>query len=111
MNPDVAMSSNNVYVVWCDNGAGGVLFKKSSDGGLTFGDPVSVSKTGGSFDLHLTDFDIVASGNNVYVTWQMWGAVSFAKSTDGGNTFTPKKYVADGGYPALALVGQKVYLA
>jgi len=158
INADVAMSGNNTYVAWCDNSAGSVLFRKSSDSGLTFGkpiliaasesdplvavsgssvyvafgsgvnvyvasstdggqtfgDPVNVSKTGGSFDLYLTDFDTVASGDNVYVIWQMWGAVTFAKSTDGGRTFaSPIKVSGDqdtAKFTHLTVSGDNVYV-
>jgi hypothetical protein len=66
----VTVSGNNVYVVWGDED-GGILYRKSTDGGATFGSTVNLSNNvglsnqGGSSEQP----DMAVSGNNVYVVW------------------------------------------
>ena len=65
--PQIAVSQNNLYVVWMDNTSGtyDILFAKSTDGGKSFGTPVNIS------NLHADSGypQFAANGNNVYVTW------------------------------------------
>lgn len=65
--PKVAVSGNNVYVAWTeyllDTGLSQVLFRKSVDGGKTFGSPTPLSKNDGSYYVS----QLVAIENNVYV--------------------------------------------
>ncbi len=84
---------------------GGVAVSKSTDGGLTWQDPVvvdwnsayefqdkeylAVDATGGQYD------------GNVYVTWTNFSTgapIYFARSTDGGATFSTPFQVSDAGY-------------
>ena len=46
-SPAVAVSVQNVYVVWIDNSLGNfdILFRKSTDGGANFGGTVNLSNT------------------------------------------------------------------
>jgi hypothetical protein len=66
--PGVAVSGNNVYVVWHDGISGNyeVFFKKSTDGGATFSSPINLSNN----RTESTSGQISVSGNNVYVIWQ-----------------------------------------
>jgi hypothetical protein len=58
--------------------------------------------------------DAVASGNNVYIVWE-WGDVFFAKSSDGGNTFsgpislTASNFKGDSGIQQLFASRNNVY--
>lgn len=67
--PQVAVSGNNVYIVW-DNGNPGdgekILLRKSIDAGMTFGPVVELSDP---FPETFTAPQVIASGNNVYVAW------------------------------------------
>jgi hypothetical protein len=115
--PQIAVSQNNLYVVWMDNTSGtyDILFSKSTDGGNSFGTPVNVS------NLHADSGypQFAATGNNVYVTWTQTISnqnydVYFAKSTDDGNAFgTPinlsNNYGASG-WPKIATDGN-IYIS
>ena len=80
-------SDGTVYVVWSDGGA--ILFRKSSDGGATFGNVITLGmhNTGGAVP------QIAVSGNNIYVVWDRTNPVGgtrdvfYTSSTDGGTTW------------------------
>jgi flagellar hook assembly protein FlgD len=91
-SPDIAVGpENNVYVAWYDNTSGGteILFSRSTDAGTTFNAPKNVSN-----NLGYSTFPSVIVGQNgtVHVSWQdtEYGAseIVYAKSTDGGLTFS-----------------------
>ena len=68
IQPQIAVSGNNVYVTWIDNTPGNfnidIFSAVSNDNGQSFGTPINISNnTGGSFQSQ-----IAVSGNNVYVT-------------------------------------------
>jgi hypothetical protein len=75
-NPQLAVSGNNVYVVWQEDdaitGNQDILFKKSTDGGNSFG-PVN-NLIGNSNNGRSTDPTVTVSAGNttsiVYVVWQ-----------------------------------------
>jgi len=84
----ILVSGNSVFVVW--NDGNGISFRKSTDGGTTFGDKIKLADEKYAFDL-----DITASKNNVYVVWADIDYdnyknrdVFIAKSSDGGDTFS-----------------------
>ena len=95
---------NRIYVAW-DNATGNssstkngnnVVISHSDDGGVTFSAPANVSgpvtgKTGGiGADPYVT------SDGTVHVAWQDYAhlVIADAKSTDGGNTFSPPHAIA-----------------
>jgi hypothetical protein len=91
--PRIATSTigNNVYVVWSDNSKGNydILFKKSNDGGATFGDTINLSNNNGfSFFPQIL---AVPNSNIVYIVWSDNSKgnydILFKKSNDGGATF------------------------
>jgi hypothetical protein len=87
IDPKIAVSGNNVYVVWehtpSNNGA--IFFTRSTDNGTTF----SSSKNLGN-NTGFNGFPQMAvSGSNVYVVWHdATHGIFFARSTDGGATFS-----------------------
>ena len=68
VNPQIAVSQNNVYVVWTNNFQekyGQVFLTRSTDNGATFGDIVNLSNYSGSS----VNPQIAVSQNNVYAVW------------------------------------------
>jgi predicted secreted protein with PEFG-CTERM motif len=115
--PQMAVSGNNVYVVWSDNSTGkfNISFAKSTDGGTNFGKSIDISKGVGSSGSP----QIAVVGNNVYVVWQMKTTgkyqILFAKSTDGGATFGNPGIISnkpgDSSYPKISTSGDNIYVA
>src|SRR5829696_4936346 len=97
-DPRIALSENNVYVVWEDTGSvtgnSEVKIVRSADSGVTFTGAENLSNNNGiSFDPR-----VAASGSNVYVVWEDTtttteaGAegssdIFLARSTNNGATF------------------------
>jgi hypothetical protein len=70
--PEISSSSNNVYVVWCDdrNGRGDIYFNYSINGGLAWQTPDVRIDTGDSPGAsHSMYPEISCLENNVYVVW------------------------------------------
>ena len=114
--PQMAVSGNNVFVVWNDNSTGkyGILVTKSTDGGMTFGAPVDISRNIGTSSSP----QFAVSGNDVYVVWQAKTTgkyqIIFAKSTDGGATFSTPANISnnsgDSSYPKIVASGNNIYV-
>ncbi len=105
--------NGEVYVSWA--GPLGLMFDKSTDGGVTWGTDIFVSDIPGGWDfdvsgiyrangLPITACDTSSASpykGNIYINWsdQRNGAtntdVFFVKSTDGGNTWTSPLKVND----------------
>jgi hypothetical protein len=104
--------NGEVYTTW--SGPLGIMFDKSTNGGLTWGDDVFVSSQPGGWDfmipgiyrangMPITVCDVSNSPyrGTIYVNWsdQRNGLnntdVFLSKSTDSGNTWTPAKVVND----------------
>ncbi|HKI10442.1 MAG TPA: hypothetical protein VKA09_18795 [Nitrososphaeraceae archaeon] len=89
-------SGDNLYIVWWTNKSGNweVMFRASYDAGETIGDKINLSNSPNSDSQNA---EIVASGNNVYVSWWESSTNPANKtsesvlriSTDNGNTFGP----------------------
>ena len=115
-NPTIATSGNNVYVVWQDNslGNGDILYRKSTDGGTTFGPTINLSDSAG----FSTNSAVAASGDNVYVVWfdNTPGnpEILYKRSIDGGANFGApinlSNNVASSLDPAVAASGNNVYV-
>jgi hypothetical protein len=105
--------NGEIYVSWA--GPLGLMFDKSTDGGITWGSDIFVSDIPGGWDfaipgiyrangLPITSCDTSSNSpynGNIYINWsdQRNGAdntdVFFAKSTDGGNTWSSPLMVND----------------
>lgn len=114
-NPHVSASSaNNVYVAWTSelNGNSNIRFERSTDGGASFGNPITLP-VDGSFSFLSA---IAASGNNVYVVFTHVTSTSdtfLVKSTDSGTTFSSPIKINTGTNarsPAIAVSGNNVYV-
>jgi ethanolamine utilization microcompartment shell protein EutL len=118
--PAVAVSGNNVYVVWRErdstSGNQEILYRRSTNGGASFSGAVNLSNSIGLSQLPA----IAASGNNVYVVWQDDSLVPgtsdilYKKSTNGGASFGDTKNLSNNagnsGSPAIAASGNNVYV-
>jgi hypothetical protein len=113
---EVAASGNNVYVVWGEepSGKAEILYRRSTDGGATFGSTINLSNTAGSSQAP----GIVASGNNVYLVWgdDSLGKfqIFYRRSTDGGATFGSTSILSNSvehsELPRIAASGNNVYV-
>jgi len=89
-HPQMASENNNVYVVWADdtNVNKQIYFKKSNNGGNSFGEQMLLSDSNSNaFNQEISSF-----GDNVYVVWLEkvpYGPyrIMLASSNDGANTF------------------------
>jgi hypothetical protein len=85
--PAMAAFENNVYVVWTDESPGysGIRYRKSTDGGASFGRNMLLDPYYGSFAA------VAVSGNNVYVVYNSPvtgnSEILYKKSTNGGDSF------------------------
>jgi hypothetical protein len=76
---------NTMYCSWTRFSSNTtILLIKSTDEGVTWSDPVSVSD--GSSGVQ-GSFPAVSSDGELYVVWRSSGQIRFDKSTDGGVTF------------------------
>ena len=96
----IATSDNNVYLTWWTNKTGNdeIMFRASTDTGVTFGDKMNLSNT---TEADSDDAAIAASGNSVYVTWWERNDTSDEPvarvSNDNGATFGPLLRLAANG--------------
>ena len=89
-HPQMSSENKSVYVVWADdtNVNKQIYFKKSNDGGNSFGEQLLLSDSkSNAFNQEISSF-----GDNVYIVWLEkipYGPyrVMFATSTDGGDSF------------------------
>jgi ethanolamine utilization microcompartment shell protein EutL len=107
--PAIAASGNNVYVVWNDitTGNAEILYKRSTDGGATFGSTINLSNDPRDSVLPA----IAALGNVVHVVWEAVSGVVYTRSTDGGATFGSTINLGNiGGSPDISASGNNVYV-
>jgi hypothetical protein len=107
----IAVSGNNVYVVWGGNDPDDIFIVRSTDGGQTFSTPENISNMAGVSDRP----QIAVSGDNVYVVWVEDNTDTFiAVSTDGGQNFgTPENLSNTTEFtfePHIAVSGNNVYV-
>lgn len=90
-SPDIAISGDNVYVVWIDvdplGGPSQLSYRRSTDGGVNFDPAVDLSS-----GEPRPSTSIAAFGDNVYIVWREIINVNndeifFRKSTDNGQVF------------------------
>jgi hypothetical protein len=105
------LSKNDLYMAWEGNSTGNyeIYFTKSTDGGNSFGESINLSKNTGRPVLPNI---AVSTNNTLYVSWtdisnntMQTQNLHFAKSTDGGNSFSQPVNIAREdvlGIPALA---------
>jgi hypothetical protein len=77
-------SLGNVIVAWDADGAA-VFFSRSTNSGAAFSAPVSIPTAA----RPMTPQVAVSPGGTIYIVWQTGSGESFARSVDGGATFSP----------------------
>jgi hypothetical protein len=101
---DLSASGKNVFVLWAANenissSNKEIFFRKSQDGGDSFGDVINLSKDiDDSLDPHMV---INQNGTIIYIVWIKCDTkhddpdchVAFTRSLDQGNTFTDSKII------------------
>jgi hypothetical protein len=118
INAAIAISSNDVYIVWSDNTLGNneIFYTKSTNGGATFGNIINLSNSPGSSNSP----SIAVSGDDVHVVWGEFVLsprdvdIRYQRSTDGGASFGPVQILnddlQDSGSPGIAVSGKNVYV-
>jgi hypothetical protein len=97
-----AITGDNIYVTWFTNNTANnndeVLFRASTDGGVTFGDKINLSNT---TDANSTRAEIASDADSVVVTWWESNQTSetpvMRVSDDNGETFGPTLILAVNG--------------
>jgi hypothetical protein len=92
VQPQVASDNGNVYVIWSqgsfDDGVTDIFFKRSTDGGASFGGTINLGNTTNSLS---SLGSIALLDRDVYIAWSdgpfSKGEVDFRRSTDGGASF------------------------
>ncbi|NOK03649.1 MULTISPECIES: exo-alpha-sialidase [Myxococcus] len=106
---EIAVSGNDVYVVWSDTPAGGitsVFLRRSSDRGKSFS-PTQLLSSGITPAFFPSVF---AEGKKVYVAWSEQG-IQLRASHDHGRTFEPALTLSTSGFtPRLAAENSDVYV-
>lgn len=119
-SPQIAVSGNNLYVVWADTrdkvDAQGIdttiYFKRSTDGGITWGPDIRLPSVVNTS----RDPAICISANSVHVVWADWRTetqVYYRRSTDGGQTWEAEQPFNGEGLrqdPRIAASGDSVYV-
>jgi hypothetical protein len=118
--PEIASNGQNVYVAWTNFAPNSdepeIFFKRSIDGGKTFGETIDISNTPDSYS---TSIAIAASGKHVYVVWQdgepePW-EIYIRVSNDYGATFGKpvnlSNNTAFSSTPFMVASGSDVYVA
>ena len=97
-----SITGENVYVIWWTNNTANnndeVLFRASTDGGVTFGEKINLSN---SNDTNSTRAEIDSDADSVVVTWWESNQTSeipvIRVSDDNGETFGPPLILAANG--------------
>ena len=90
VTPSIAISDNNVHVVWTDNAPGNndILYRRFINGGDVFPNIIKNLSSNDGFSELPT---VAASANNVFVVWEDNSPgrfdILYIDSVDGGGTF------------------------
>ena len=115
--PDIAVSENNIYLVWQDDALGNpeIFYVRSTDGGQSFTASLNLSQNLGRSWSPV----VAAEGKKVYVVWDDNTPgnreIFYAQSSDGAASFSTPKNISNSSSfsaaPAIAVSGSRVYLA
>lgn len=97
IGPTISVDSNDaVHVVWADDTPGDaqVYYKRSTDGGVTWGPAKRLTWISGWSECPAIAID---AGNTIHIAWHVYisepfnGEIYYKKSTDGGTTWSANK--------------------
>jgi hypothetical protein len=96
LNPQIASTGTNVYVVWEKYSDSDILFKRSADGGATWKSVKNLSNS----NQWTGNPDVAVSGSDVFVAWRegdpgLAGNIFVKWSTNDGSTWIYKKKLCD----------------
>lgn len=117
--PAISVYGDNIYVTWYSGEEDNtdIFYRKSGDGGNSFGSVVNLSNNPQSTSLNP---HIASNGKNVYIVWQDDDAPSnfdifYKKSSNDGNSFGSvvnlSQDEAGSSNPRVAAEGNNVYVA
>ncbi|MBP1767915.1 MAG: hypothetical protein H6P98_2030, partial [Candidatus Aminicenantes bacterium] len=101
LEPELAVSGSNIYVVWFDNPSGSdeIYFRKSADGGATWQAVKRLSYSSWGF----REPAVAVDGSIIHVVWY-GGDLCYKKSHDAGSTWMTTRMLASvSASPCLAL--------
>jgi hypothetical protein len=122
--PSIAASVSKVYAVWqrgdesnSSSDTVEIYFKRSTDGGTTWGPAVKLSNSHPKFS---SDPVVVASGDTLHVVWAERLVLNFddkiyyKRSIDGGTTWEPAVNLTNSSsglhHPSIAFSGQSLHV-
>jgi hypothetical protein len=105
----------SVHAVWCDtdNDGSAIYYKRSDDGGVTWGPDIRISGHPGSDSFPL----LAVSGSTVHLVFlrdngTAQSASYYKRSTDGGDTWGPDVLLGNTKWwPGVAAAGSMVYVS
>ncbi len=116
INPEIAVSGANVYIVWLQRDSSGTLedifFRRSTDNGANWKPIVKITSIG---TVGLSTPQVMTSGSNVYAVWEQEnGEIYFRRSADNGATWKPiinlSNNAGDSLFERTAVFGSNVYV-
>ncbi len=106
-----------LHLAYADKLDRDLFYTQSTDGGETWRAPVNVSRLDRSRELVEIVSMALASNGDIHLVWMQNQApdylpqgIYYARSTDGGQTWTPRRQLAGEGfsYPNIVAIGDKV---
>ncbi|MCX6905183.1 MAG: sialidase family protein, partial [Verrucomicrobia bacterium] len=111
MGQCIVAQGDALHVVWCDtkNNGSAIYYKRSLDGGLTWGADTRLSGNPGSDSFPL----LAQSASNLHLVFFRNSTASYYKrSTDGGSTWGPDVFLGNTKWwPGVAAGGSNVYVS
>ena len=105
--PSLAVGPDRaVYLAWTD---GEIRIARSADGGGSFGEPLTATRSAAYSDAPKV---VVDPRSGLHLAWSENGHVFYSRSGDGARSFLPSRALAAGAFPSLDVDGsERVYVA